>query len=229
MLTPEWKLALCKIKSQEQILNDLIEPPQRSVVTTEVEAPKLEFIYQFMYDNDPACEYTFDKEIKENPKQDINDLMADIIDRMIVKHDRTRDCLLGATHRWMKITSRHSRVGRVINKVIDDDKPKLWLITFTTKDSEEEMFKYFQKHVLNHYKCAYVKESESAESKRPHIHAIVEGPYFHTKKNLRPTKKYDGNINIKKIITDNGTMNYISKENNPKGDVEYIKLKLSEL
>lgn len=196
----------------------------------EAEAQKLEFVYQFMYDNDPACEYVFDKEMQENPKQDINDLMASIIDRNILKYDRTRDCLLGATHRWMKITSRHKRVGQAINKVVNGDKPKLWLITFTTKDSRDEMFNYFKKHIIDKgFKCAYVEEVESADSKRPHIHAIVEGNYFHTKKNLRPTRKYDGNINIKQIITDNGTFKYISKENNPKGDVDYIKTKLSEL
>lgn len=229
MLSPEWKLALSKIKSQEQILNDLVEPPQRPVVITEVEAPKLEYIYQFMYDNDPACEYTFDKEINENSKQDINDLMADIIDRMIVKHERTRDCLLTATHRWMKITSRHKRVGQAINKVVNSDKPNLWLVTLTVDDSEEEMFKYFQKHIKEKYKCAYVREQYSADSERPHIHAIVSADYLHTKKNLRPTKKYKGNINIKKIVTDNGTMKYISKEKEPEGDVQFINYLLSKL
>lgn len=110
---------------------------QPKVVAIDVEAPKLEFIYQFMYDNDPACEYVFDREMKENPKQDINDLMASIIDRNITKYDRTRDCLLGATHRWMKITSRSKRVGQAINKV-SSDKPTLFFVTLTVEDNNEQ-------------------------------------------------------------------------------------------
>lgn len=91
------------------------------------------------------------------------------------------------------------------------------------------MYTYFNTHIKDKYKCVYTFEKESAESERPHIHAIVSAEYLHTKKNLRPTKKYKGNINIKKIITDNGTMAYISKENKPEGDIDYIKSLLSKL
>lgn len=212
---------------EDAIAERKLNPKPKAVVKAVYDEDTFDFIAQFMYDNDPACEYVFDLEYKENPKQDKTALMYDVMDRMIKKHERTRDCLLGANFRWMEYQKRHPSIGRAINKVVKGNKPKVTLITFTIEENKDftkeqlikRMTEYMKSHIDTKYIWSY--EEHSAENERPHIHAIAEG-YYHTQKNLRPIKDYKGNINCKPVIKDNGLLNYITKETNPKGDLKYI-------
>lgn len=190
------------------------------------EEDTFDFISQFVYANDPASEYLFDREYSENPKQSKTHLMYDIIDRNIHKYERTRDVLLGANFRYLQYQRSHPSLVTANKKILKGAKPKMTLITFTieeSKDVEEakkHMYNYAKDHIKT--KSCFSYEELSAENQRPHLHYIAEG-YYHTKKNLRPTKLYNGNIRCDPIIKDNGLITYISKENVPKGDVEYIR------
>lgn len=218
-----------KMEIKRFFKKSLLPPPQ----FYEVEEQKLEFIYQYMYDNDPACEYLFDREMKENPKQDINDLMADIVDRMIVKHEHTRNCVQTASDRYRILDDR--RIKREKKKLytkgqakgLRRDLPQLWLLTFTLHPNDKE--KDLKPRViksLKKYKYMYVEE-HGTDSGRYHIHAIVETDDprgFENGYNLKPTANHQGRIDRKRYLYNNDDGGkYLSKETKILGDVEYIQ------
>jgi len=199
---------------------------------TDVFEEKLSFPYQFMYDNDPACEYDYIQELKENPKQDKNDLMASIIDKNISRYSRTRDVLLASSHYYAKWCKRNARLNQAI---LDSDKFKLYLITFTlgiTENDSEANLKKFALAKLKKYKFMYTEE-RGEENGRYHIHAIVEDHLregIYTTKQLKPTLHNTGYIQIKPYEYDNDNQGkYLSKETKVLGDVEYMRERIKKL
>lgn len=191
----------------------------------EVESQKLEFMYQFIYDNDPASEYCFDKAMAENRKQDINELMASILDRNIGKYEHTRNCVLACNFIMMKRKKRLERPAV--------PKSNLWLLTFTLgpNDKPDKVKKRMLKS-MEKYKFMYTEETGSKNG-RYHIHVIAETfekRGFEKGYNLKPTNDHQGRIDRKHYRYNNDELaKYLSKETPVKGDVEYIRNLIKQL
>lgn len=108
-----------------------------------------------------------------------------------------------------------------------------WFITLTSKEewseeeSKEKIDKYRESH-FKKYKYIWVEE-HGTESEKYHQHVLVDSAgRFHTQINLKSTKYYDGNINIKRVTdTYNSKSNiikYMSKENAPQGCLQHFGL-----
>lgn len=205
----------------------------------EYEEDVLHPVYQFYYDDCALVRKIFDEEYNDKYTYK-NDLIADIVNDY-THLEEVQKSIIACAHFVNGLITKEQRrnrngIGRAINKVINDDKPKLWFITFTLEEDKSKDIIELKRRLitgrqrlLKKYKYIYVEEEQSADNKRYHQHIIVEGEYFNTTKNMRKADYYSGNINIKRIYTDNGIEKYLSKENNPKGDIDYIKDKLRQL
>lgn len=105
----------------------------------------------------------------------------------------------------------------------------LFFITLTSKEewTEIEAKAKIDKYRTSHfkkYKYIYTEEHGTDNSKY-HQHILVKTKgNFHTGQNLRPTKYYDANINVKKCTNTQVSINnlkiYMSKENKFVGDIK---------
>lgn len=212
-------------------IKDFLKMKQNSNSIYEVDADTFTFVNQFMYDNDPTCEWLFDKEYLElNGKVNKNELMCDVIDRCI-HIERTRDVMLGANHRQIKLDEREAKRRRKVKPTKYGDLPKLFLVTYTLSPTDKEIaLKPKVLKQLSSYKFIYVEERGSKNG-RYHIHCIVHNHKdFKLQKILKPTKDHNGRIDCKPYLYNNDFEGqYLSKENPAKGDLEYIKDMISKL
>lgn len=108
---------------------------------------------------------------------------------------------------------------------------KFWFITLTSKEewqefeSKQKIDKYRESH-FRLYKYCWTEE-HGTEGGKYHQHILVEGDRFHTGQNLKPTKYYDANINVKRVEggTVHNIIKYMSKENPIQGNVEHFYTK----
>lgn len=134
---------------------------------------------------------------------------------------------------WTHFIHRQSSKKQVRQAIENGDKRTFYLITFTSdpnKTEEENMLnitRYRQSH-FKKYKHVYVAEKDSADSGKYHQHVLIECPLrvVHTKQNLKPANYYKGNINVQRVSSTKSSINnilsYLSKENSPKGDLDYF-------
>lgn len=134
---------------------------------------------------------------------------------------------------WANFNNKLLMKRTVSQAIKNSDKRTFYLITFTSdpeKTEEENMLnitRYRQSH-FKKYKYAWTFEKDSAESGKYHQHVLIECPLkvVHTKQNLKPAAYYKGNINVQKVSPTSASIkniiNYLGKENAPKGDVEYF-------
>lgn len=120
--------------------------------------------------------------------------------------------------------------------VVDSKKQKMtdwWFITLTSKEewsedeSKEKIDKYRDSH-FKKYKYIWVEE-HGEENEKYHQHILVESTgRFHTGINLKPTKYYDANINVKRVTDTHRSkediVKYMSKENKPQGNLQHFGL-----
>lgn len=105
----------------------------------------------------------------------------------------------------------------------------LFFITLTSKEewTEKEAKAKIDKYRTSHfkkYKYIYTEE-HGTDNNKYHQHILVKSKSnFHTGQNLRPTKYYDANINVKKCTNTQTSINnlkiYMSKENKFIGDIK---------
>lgn len=216
-----------------------LTPKPKAVVTTDIQEDTFNFIHQFMYNYDSACEYVFDREYKEiNGKIDKNELMAEVIQQMLTKHIRTRDTLNAANYRFMERIERLERLNKRKNKnrgqaALRSDLPQLWLLTFTLAPNDEPS-KVLKRMInsMKKYKYMYVEE-HGGQNGRYHIHVIAETNDkrgFEQGYNLKPTNDHQGKIDRKRYLYNNDSnAKYLDKETPVKGDVEYIRNLIKKL
>lgn len=107
-----------------------------------------------------------------------------------------------------------------------------WFITLTSKeewseiDAKAKIDKYRESH-FKKYKYMWVEE-HGEDNGKYHQHILVESDKrFHTGVNLKPSKYYDANINIKRVgnLFDDkkNVYEYMFKENTPQGNLQHFK------
>lgn len=214
-------------------IKDFLKMKQNFNSIYEVDADTFTYVNQFMYDNDPTCEWLFDKEYLElNGKINKNELMCDVIDRCI-HIERTRDVMLGANHRQIKLDEREAKRNkkRKVKQPKDCDTPNLFLVTYTLSDEDKPIaLKPKVLKQLKAYRFIYVEEKGS-QNGRYHIHCLVQNhKHFSLKKILKNTDDHKGFIHHKPYCYNNDYEGqYLNKENPAKGDIEYITNLVSKL
>lgn len=125
----------------------------------------------------------------------------------------------------LEITMRDMKREKV-RKVMKRNFGKRWFITLTSKpewtekESKERIDKYRQNH-FKKYKYIWTEE-HGGENGGYHQHILVEGEYFHTGQNLKPTSYYDANINVLRCGKNNGLFEYMNKESQIQGNTDYF-------
>lgn len=134
------------------------------------------------------------------------------------------------SHYNLKLLSR-KKVSQAIHK---SDKRTFYLVTFTSDpgksedDNRLDITRYRQSH-FKKYKHVWVEEKESAESQKYHQHVLIECPMKVVRRdqNLKPAAYYKAHVNVRKATPtkssiDRIILDYFSKENKPKGDLDYF-------
>ncbi len=160
---------------------------------------------------------------------DVNQLVVEALESMPYSDD-----FMYLMINWANFNNRLLRRPAVSRAIMNSDKRTFYLITFTSdsKKTEEQNIIDITRYRINHfkkYKYVWVEEKESAESKRYHQHILIECParVARTDQNLKPAEYYKGNVNVRKATPTKASIDrmikdYFSKENKPKGDLEYF-------
>lgn len=194
------------------------------------EIPQMNPIAAFYYTNSICVKDYYDKNyIKGLTSEDMDALVWEAVDFHSAQSEVQYVSIMAA--RYAAKLARRTNTAKALSKA---DKRKFWLVTFTSDPNKSEdqnridITRYRQGH-FEKYKYVYTEEKESAESKRYHQHVLIEAPLkvVHTKQNLKPANYYKGNIRVDAATPTRESINflintYFSKENKPKGDIEYF-------
>lgn len=194
---------------------------------------------QWWIDNSAAIMDRYFAAMMENPKQDPNDVIEDLID---INRKRDPDWFFMYVQKQHYDIEKQLRRKKKVPKVVPiqamgvQDPRNIWWITLTSdpEKSEEQNKKdidKFRNSKFKNFKYVWVEE-HGTQSERYHQHIMVQGPQkkFHTQQGL---KRNEGHYYTAKVIdvqrqpyTEAGINNrikiYMSKENKPQGDVEYF-------
>lgn len=192
--------------------------------------PELHPVYEFYMMNS----YTIRQYVKDHWEEGYNngDLMR-LIDEAI--DFSMNDEIIEVLRMSVSFVDRLLRPMKVRQAISENcNKRTFYLVTFTSDPlkSEYENMVDIDRFRLSHfkkYKHCFVSEKESAENKKYHVHVLIECPLrvVHTKQNLKPVKYYKGNVNVQKVTPTKPSIlrivkDYFTKENKPKGDVDYF-------
>lgn len=188
---------------------------------TVVDTSDLNIQNRYYYNNSQALREIYDERYYDGIDQ--NWLVYDITERHM-SNENIRSAIFGFAKYYNILCCIDNKTTKYTN---------WWFITLTSKEewgeelAKVKIDKYREAH-FKLYKYIWVEE-HGTDSDKYHQHILVESSKrFHTGINLKPTKYYDANINIKRVTdTHNSKTNivkYMTKENKPQGNLQHFGL-----
>lgn len=189
-------------------------------IKEEVSTDLLTADHLYYYKNCQLVRELYDDRYYEGCNQ--NQMLYDIVDKHM--YDSTvQSAVFG-----------YAKTYAYIKNIIDSKKTKytkFWLITLTSKpewdeiEAKAKIDKYRETH-FKKYRYVFCEE-HGTESEKYHQHILVENEgRFHTGINLKPTKYYDANINIKRVVDRHNSvrdvLEYMKKENPLQGNLQFF-------
>lgn len=185
---------------------------------------------KFIYDNSEVIKREFDDIYLKG--MDVNRLVLELIDDHISKAD-VQNAIFASVYNDHII---FPKVSQASSKAQVTKIPTIYQFIFTSDENKSDeqnradILRYMDRPSIKKFPHIWVEEKESADSKRFHIHMLIQCPYANTRRDqyLKPTNYYNSVIRVTTIDKNKKHLKhmlntYLVKENSVNGNIQFFK------